>query len=198
VLAQVELLDRSLDRAIQAYDAATERLQQVKAELRANQAQLVVARASLRRSQRTLEQRLVELYTSEGGGGSIEVLLGASNLDDLLTRLDAQDRVAQQDATVLQQVTRLKHESEQRERKLERARTRQAELVSERAAARRSIEAQLASRRQLLSSIHDEIGRLQAAERGAPGGTPAGGGGTPSRAAGGGPIAGAEPVGSVR
>jgi peptidoglycan DL-endopeptidase CwlO len=165
VLAQVEQLDRSLDRAIQAYDAATERLQQVKADLQANQRQLGIARTSLRRSRNTLSRRLVELYTSGGGDASLEVLLGAANLDDLLNRLDAQDRVASQDATVLRQVTRFKTEVERRQRHLVLARKRQAELVGERAAARSSIEGQLASRRQLLSSIHDQIGRIQAAER---------------------------------
>jgi hypothetical protein len=124
VLAQVELLDRSLDQAIQAYDAATERLQQVKAELRANRHQLLVARASLRRSQARLAQRLVEMYTSSGGDSSLEVLLGSTNLDDLLSRLDAQDRVGEQDATVLRQITRFKHEIERREQKLTLARAR--------------------------------------------------------------------------
>jgi peptidoglycan DL-endopeptidase CwlO len=165
VLAQVEQLDRSLDRAIQAYDAATERLQQVKAHLQANKRQLAIARTSFRRSQQTLSLRLVDLYTSGGGDASLEVLLGAANLDDLLNRLDAQDRVATQDATVLRQVTRFKGEVERRERQLVLARKHQAELVGERAAARNSIERQLTSRRQLLSLIHDQIGRIQAAER---------------------------------
>jgi peptidoglycan DL-endopeptidase CwlO len=165
VLGQIELLDRSLDRAVQAYDAATLRLQQVKTELRASRRQLAVARVSLRRSQRMLAVRLVEIYKSGGGDSSLEVLLGATNLEALLNRVDAQERVAQQDATVLQQVTNLKRETEERERKLERARARQAELVAERAAARNSIEQQLASRHHLLDSVRDEITRLQAAER---------------------------------
>jgi cell wall-associated NlpC family hydrolase len=165
VLGQIELLDRSLDRAVQAYDAATQRLQQVKTELRVNRRQLAVARASLQRSQRMLAGRLVEIYKSGSGDSSLEVLLGATNLEALLNRVDAQERVAQQDATVLQQVTSLKRETEERERRLERARARQAELVAERAAARNSIEQQLASRRHLLNSIRDEIARLQAAER---------------------------------
>ena len=165
MLAQVAILDRSLDRAVQAYDAATQRLQRVKAELQSNRRQLTIARGSLRRGQRTLEQRLVEEYISGGGGSSLEVLLGAASLDDLLSTLDAQDRLGQQDATVVRQIARFKREIEQRQRRLERARTQQAELVGKRAAARRSIEEQLLSRRQLLASIHDEIARLRAAEQ---------------------------------
>jgi len=81
VLAQVEQLDRSLDKAIQAYDAANGRLNQVKADLRANQHQLAIARASLKRSQATLSRRVVELYMSGRSQSTLEVLLGADNLD---------------------------------------------------------------------------------------------------------------------
>jgi peptidoglycan DL-endopeptidase CwlO len=165
VLAQVEQLDRSLSHAIQAYDAATERLNQVKADLRVNQHQLVIARASLKRGQATLSRRLVELYTSGRSESTLEVLLGADNLDGVLSELDAQDRVGEQDTVVVRSVARLKHETEQRQRKLVRARAYQAQLVAERAAAQRSIEQQLASRRQLLSSVRSEIERLRAAEQ---------------------------------
>jgi cell wall-associated NlpC family hydrolase len=48
---------------------------------------------------------------------------------------------------------------------LKHARARQAELVAERAANKRSIEGQLAQRRNLLSSIKSEIARIRAAEQ---------------------------------
>jgi peptidoglycan DL-endopeptidase CwlO len=164
VLAQVQQLDRSLDKAIQAYDAANERLNEVKADLRANQHQLLIARASLRRSRATLSRRLVELYMS-GSQSTLEVLLGTDNLDGVLSKLDAQDRVGQQDASIVRSVARLKRETEQRQARLNRARAEQAQLVAARAAAQRSIEQQLVSRRQLLSTVRGEIERLQAAEQ---------------------------------
>jgi peptidoglycan DL-endopeptidase CwlO len=164
VLAQVQQLDRSLDKAIQAYDAANERLNEVKADLRANQHQLLIARASLRRSRATLSRRLVVLYMS-GSQSTLEVLLGTDNLDGVLSKLDAQDRVGQQDASIVRSVARLKRETEQRQARLNRARAEQAQLVAARAAAQRSIEQQLVSRRQLLSTVRGEIERLQAAEQ---------------------------------
>jgi hypothetical protein len=44
-------------------------------------------------------------------------------------------------------------------------RTRQAQVVAERAAQKRSIEGQLAERQRLVASIRDEIARMEAAER---------------------------------
>jgi cell wall-associated NlpC family hydrolase len=165
VLAQVDQLDRSLSHAIQAYDAANERLNQVKADLRANQHRLVIARASLKRAQATLARRLVDLYTSGRSESTLEVLLGADNLDGVLSTLDAQDRAGQQDAIIVRDVARFQHETERRQQRLDRARAYQAQLVVERAAAQHSIEQQLASRRQLLSSVRSEIERLRAAEQ---------------------------------
>ncbi len=162
MLAQVGQLDRSLDHAVQAYDAAAERLNRVRAELRANQHLLQIALANLKRSQATLARRLIDLYTFGDSQSTIEVLLGADNLDGVLSNLDAQDRVGREDAYIVRSVTRFKRETEQRQAKLKRARADQTRLVAERAAAQRSIEQQLASRRQLLSSVRGEIERLRA------------------------------------
>ena len=48
------------------------------------------------------------------GGGAVEILLGAENLDDLLGRLDMVQRVGDQDAKVLADVKAFRKEVTQR------------------------------------------------------------------------------------
>src|SRR6266545_760502 len=79
VLGQIQQLDSSLERAIEAYNLAN-------------------AKRSLGNAQRQLSSRLVDLYTSEGQDSTLAVLLGSSSLDDMLNRMDAVDRVSQQDS----------------------------------------------------------------------------------------------------
>jgi peptidoglycan DL-endopeptidase CwlO len=164
VLNQIQQLDSSLERAIEAYDLATVKLAHIKHDLSQNTQSLSVAKRSLKNSQRQLSSRLVDLYTSESQDSTLVVLLGSSSLDDLLNRMDAVDRVSQQDSLVLKQVVTLRREVQQRQRELKRAHAEQVQVVGQRAAARASIQSQLGQRKALLSSIRGEIVRLQAEE----------------------------------
>jgi len=165
VLAQIQQLDSSLERAIEAYDLANVKLQQIKHDLTTNTHDLVIAKRSLKAAQRQLSARLVELYTSQDQDSTLAVLLGSTSLDQMLSRIDASDRVGQQDALVLNQVTDLRREVQHREHVLKRAHAEQTQVVAQRAAAKASIQSQLGERRALLSSIHSEIAHLQAEER---------------------------------
>jgi peptidoglycan DL-endopeptidase CwlO len=164
VLGQVQQLDSNLERAVEAYNYATTKLNGVRADLKENHASLVVARQSLHRAQATLSARIISLYTSGGQNNSLEVLLGASSLDDLVNRLDTANRISAQDTHVLHQVVRLNREVKAREIRLKHARAQAAALVRQRASERASIESQLAARRSLLSSIRGEIVHLKAQE----------------------------------
>jgi len=93
------------------------------------------------------------------------VLLGSASLDDLLDRVDTVNRVSDQDARVINEVRTFRAEIKEREAKLTMARAEQERLVAERAAKRDQIRSQLAERQQLLSSIKDQIAKIQAAER---------------------------------
>ena len=54
VLSQVQQLDSSLERAVEAYNFASTKLEGVRADLRENHASLEVAKQSLRRAQAAL------------------------------------------------------------------------------------------------------------------------------------------------
>jgi cell wall-associated NlpC family hydrolase len=164
VMNQIQQLDSSLERAIEAYDLANVKLAHIKHDLSQNTQSLGVAKRSLKNSQRELSSRLVDIYTSENQDSTLVVLLGSSSLDDLLNNMDAVDRVSQQDSIVLKQVVTLRREVQQRQRELKRAHAEQTQVVAQRGAARASIQSQLGQRRALLSSIHSEIQHLQAEE----------------------------------
>jgi cell wall-associated NlpC family hydrolase len=79
--------------------------------------------------------------------------------------MDAVDRVSDQDTVVLRQVVHFRKEVQHRQRALQKAHAEQKQVVSERAAARASIQGQLGQRQALLSSIKGEIAQLQEQER---------------------------------
>jgi len=166
VLAQINRLDVSLERAVQAYDTANVKLAGIERDQKRARFELGVAKSNLRHAQRALSARLVAIYTSgQETNSTLEVLLGSRSLDDLLNRIDAVNRVSDQDAEVMREVTTFKHDVVRRQAALRRAHAAQAKVVAARAAARASVQGQLAQRRALLSSIRSEIVRLQAAER---------------------------------
>jgi cell wall-associated NlpC family hydrolase len=165
VLAQIQSLDGNLERAVDAYNLANQRLGQIERDQRENKLQLRLARSNLRHAQADLSSRLVALYTSRGENSGLDVLLGASSIDDLIARIDTVDRVSDQSTEVLKQVKAFRAAVRLREQRLQTAHVEQARLVAERQAQQASIEGQLSERRQLLSSIKSEIGQLQAAEQ---------------------------------
>jgi peptidoglycan DL-endopeptidase CwlO len=165
VLNQIQGLDSNLSHAIESYNLANEKLGRIREDLRENRRELRLAQRNLRRAQAALELRLVQLYTSGGNSSGLEVLVGATSIEELIERLDTTDRVSDQSAQVLREVKTYRADVRSRRARLKNAHVQQARLVAERAAQKASIEGQLAERRQLLSSIRDEIGRLQAAER---------------------------------
>jgi cell wall-associated NlpC family hydrolase len=165
VLAQVREIDSQVSKAAEAYNRATIEFDRIREEQRRNAVMLTVARSSLVRAQAQLEERLVAIYTSGDSGTTIDVLLGATSIEDLLNRLETVDRVSSQDAEVLRQVTSFGNQVRQRKARLAKARARQEGIVAERAAQRRTVEAKLRERQALLSTIRDQIREIRARER---------------------------------
>src|SRR5207248_10581091 len=107
-------------------------------DLKQNGAQLKIAKQSLRRAQGALAARVVSLYTSDGQDNSIEVILGASSLDDLVNRFDTVNRISAQDSKILGEVVTFNHLVKAREARLKRAKAEAVSLVRQRSAARAS------------------------------------------------------------
>ena len=88
------------------WNGANVRLKQIEGELAVNGRRLATAKKSLRTAQTTVEERLVTLY-QEGEVDVVEVVLGATSFDDLIDGLDTANRVAEDDARIVEDVADL-------------------------------------------------------------------------------------------
>lgn len=165
VLLQINELNSRLNHAAEAYNGAVWRLGIARKKIRENAHELRAARKDLATSQRSLAERIVDMYTSPRNDSTLEVLLGASTLEDLVNGVDATSRVTHQNARVVRDVTVFRDQVQRRQRSLEMLRVRLNSLVEERAAQRAAIGAQLSQRQRLLSSIKNQIARLKAREQ---------------------------------
>jgi cell wall-associated NlpC family hydrolase len=164
VMGQLAQLSNSLERARSQYDASTQQLAKIQNDLRVNGHELKVAKHNLKAGQRVIAQRLVTLYTSDQAS-TLEVVLGARSLDDMITRMDSAKSVTGLDARVLSQVKTFRAAVKRNHELLAKARVSQQRVVSQRAAAKASIESQISRQQSLLSSIKGQIAQIIAAER---------------------------------
>jgi cell wall-associated NlpC family hydrolase len=164
VMGELQQLDSSLERAVEQYHYATLKLERIRREQKQNGYELGVAQRNLKRSQQVIAQRLVTLYTSDQNS-TLEVILGAKSLDDILSRVDAASRVSSLDTRVLGEVRTFKTAVKKHQRELASAKKAQDRLVAERAAQRSAIESRLSERRRFLASVKSEIVQLQAQQR---------------------------------
>jgi peptidoglycan DL-endopeptidase CwlO len=165
ILEQVQQLDGEVGDAAERWNGANYRLGQISAELDSSKRDLVRARAGVRTSQARAGARLRELYVNGDSAGLVEVLLGATSLQEIMDGVDMSRRITRQDTRIVRELTAFRERVVERKAQLVRARARQAEVVQQRAAEKQAIEAKLAERRQLLSSVQAEVQRLVAEEQ---------------------------------
>ncbi len=164
VLQEINQLDQSLGKAVEAYDAATVKLDHIRKELDVNLFEQKIAKGNLKAAEGRLAARLRDLYITGDSDSTVAVLLGSRSLDDVINRLETANRVSDQDAQVLREVTTFKHQVAIHGAALRQAHQAQQRVVADRAAAKSRIENGLADRKRLLSSIKGEIQRLRAEE----------------------------------
>jgi cell wall-associated NlpC family hydrolase len=163
-MGQLQQLSDSLERARSQYDAATYQLAKIQRELKQNKRELHIAKGNLRMSQKRIAQRLVSLYTSDQDS-TLEVILGARSLDDMITRIDNAKSVTALDTSILNQVKTYKAAVKRNGELLARAHAAQSRVVAQRAAAKNAIESKLGQEQSLLSSIKGQIAQMVAADR---------------------------------
>jgi cell wall-associated NlpC family hydrolase len=164
VLAQVNAIDVRLGHTVDAFDGARERLTATERSIAANRVALRLSSRNLRRAQARLSARLVALYVSDEPA-TMDVLLGATSLQDVIDRLNAAGDVSAQDRQIADAAERLQRQLDGRRRALARERARRAATVGQLSARRAEIQRSLARRQQLLASIRTQIAQLRAQER---------------------------------
>ena len=163
ILAQVNALDNQSDRTVEAWDGAKYELSQIKKQEAHNKVLLRWARHGYRIAEQRAEARLVALYESEDPS-AIDAIFGATNLNDILDRLETIHATTALDRHLVQQVQSKREVLTRREVAIESARVRQAQTVLELSQRRAQIEAQLAKRQRLLASVQGEVQQLKAQE----------------------------------
>jgi len=105
----------------------------------------------------------VSLYT-KGDVSSIEVILGARSLTDVLRRIETEDKVSSLDAQVISQVITFRSAVKHHSRQLKRQKAQVRRLIAQREAEQQALQSQIEQRKNLLSSLNSEIQRMIAAQ----------------------------------
>jgi cell wall-associated NlpC family hydrolase len=163
-MGKLQQLSDSLEVARSQYLSADRQLVRIQHDLRENRYDLHVAQQNLKQSQRTIAKRLVTLYTSDESS-TMEVILGAKSLDDMINRIDSVKNVTQLDSNILAQVKTFRAAVRRQRDSRAPAHALQQRVVAQRAAAKHSIESKIAAQRNLYASIKGEIARLVAADQ---------------------------------
>ena len=163
VYGEIIQLDQSLSAADEKLNLADLRLQHVKQELKLNHRELIVARRNLGRGRTMIQQRLVSLYTASSPT-TLDLILGATSVTDLLDRIDNANRLSSVDSQVVKQVIRFKADVQRHAKILRDQRAYAQRLLAQRRAIRASVANRLAERQRLLTSIKGEISKLEAQE----------------------------------
>ena len=163
-MAQVDGMQANLEQKIESWNYANIQLSKIDANLASNTKHLAAAKKSLVVAQVRIAKRLRDLYINGQGDSTLEVILGSSSLDEIITRLDAVERVSKQDSQILRTVKQYRKEVETRRENLQNARASQTQIVAQKAAEKQTIESQISEQNRLLASVKDEIAKMQAEE----------------------------------
>jgi len=128
IQAQINTIQVQLADAVNRVDQAESELEQVVAQIADTKARIDDAQARYDEIRQRLNDRAVQAFMS-GPGSDLEVVLGATSLDDLSDRLEYVDAVAQSDAGLAQQVANLQAALEVEQQNLEQLRVQQRAKV---------------------------------------------------------------------
>jgi peptidoglycan DL-endopeptidase CwlO len=160
VLHEIDGLNANLGRANELLNLANLKLAHVQRDIAENRHELRVAKQNLAKSRQTIARRLVTLYTNPTQTSTLELILGARSLDDILNQLDTANRVSSVDARVIGEVEVFKASVKEHAQKLADEQRQVRHLVAMRRQQERAIEVRLGERRALLSSLNGQIAQL--------------------------------------
>jgi peptidoglycan DL-endopeptidase CwlO len=163
VLAQVAQIGQHLQAVEDQAWNAKQRLQRVKQSLRENEYKLHVAKGNLHAAQQRVMERLYSLYVN-GSPSTIDVIAGAKSVSQMIDRAESAKVLSDQDAALGRQALSFEHSVQQRERELQRLKSKREEALAEKEAKQREVASELAQQKRLLASIHTTIQHLQQQE----------------------------------
>jgi cell wall-associated NlpC family hydrolase len=153
-----------LNATSEQFDGARVRLHALRKNLKIEQAQLGQAQARYHLAQQRAAKFVVWLYT-QPHGSSLDVILGARNLGDMLKLSDAENAISRRATVITNQAAAAKSALESKVRQLARDRAAAASTVRELATRRAEIQSGLSERRKLLTRVESQVRHLEAQER---------------------------------
>jgi cell wall-associated NlpC family hydrolase len=164
VLNEIAAIDEQLNTVSEQYDGARVRLQALKKNLAAEQVALAKAKLRYEHAQQRAAKLLVWMYT-QSHGNSLDVILGARSLIELLRLSDAEHELSLQAATIAHEAAAAKLNLLVVVHRLDRDRKAAAATVKELRDRRTEIMQGLKERQRLLASVESEVRGLEAKER---------------------------------
>src|SRR4029453_8879777 len=117
VLDDIAAIDEQLNTVSEQYDGARVRLQALRKNIAAEEGALDKAKLRYQRAQQRAAKLLVWMYT-QAHGNSLDVILGARSLIELMRLSDAEHQLSIQAATIANQAAAAKHNLQAVVRKL--------------------------------------------------------------------------------
>ena len=108
ILAEVQAIDEEVGAAAERWNGANLELQSLTTELGDTREDLDRAKRLYQVSQVRVAQRLRDLYVNGDPDSTLDVILGARSLDEVIVGLDATQRIVAQDAQITRQAKALR------------------------------------------------------------------------------------------
>ena len=162
IAGQVSALNTKMEFAVEAYDAATQKLTVVQGKIHSNEQQLIVARYNLLVARQNLTDHVVSMYKQDKAD-VLDVLLSTHSFDDLVTEVTAMRRVGQSDSTTVSTIAALKKQISQRRAALLAEGKQAKTLVAQRASTKQQVEGDLQTEQTMLAGVKQQITQMQAA-----------------------------------
>jgi cell wall-associated NlpC family hydrolase len=160
---QLDALYMRMDVATDQYNAANDRLAKVRSGIRQNERDIAIARYNLAVAKDTLHDRIVAMY-KERPVDLLDVILQTKSFDDMLTQLDLLQKLGASDAKVVRSIKTWEGDIQKRRVRLIEQRATATRLVSEVAAKRALINADIARSERMLRGVKAQIARYEAAQ----------------------------------
>jgi peptidoglycan hydrolase CwlO-like protein len=161
IAAEIAGLDAEIGAAVNEYSRATQALDAVRRQIRANQRQQRLAYKELGLARATLAARAVTMYKHEDVT-TMDAVFGAADLSDLVTQLTMVRTLARCDRDVLRTIETTKRELADRAAALDADEKTQHRLVETCREGLTTIRSRLDERRAALAGVRSDISRLVA------------------------------------
>ena len=148
-------LDEDADKAIAEHKECKAALDETEGRMKENQARLDVLGADYAKKSTRLGKRVRDIYM-HGQISYLDVLFGAKDFGDLMTRMDLLKRVIHEDYALVRTVLDEKQEIETRQASLEEDRKTQAEQEQKTRAARQIMEHKVAKQQELIDRMKND------------------------------------------